>query len=280
MKEEIVTDALLREFLLGNVDDKERERIENLFLTDSEMRERVLGIEQDLIEEYLEDSLTERDKERFLSLYAQTDEQRRKLRITASIKDWAVREATATHAAAAPASVWSRFWTRLQLRPRLVVPITVILVIAIVLGIVWLNSWMEHRKHLAIEEELAQLNSPTSLREVPSEMTSLALRPVSVRSVEPQAELKIPPEIGFIELHLPWIRNERYSMYKAEIRRLGDHESFTIPNLQAESNSQFTIRLRLPAQMLRRGHYQINLTGIATDGSASSSEEYVFAVAN
>ena len=44
MKEERITDALLREFLLGNVADEEQERIENLFLTDPHTRERVLAL--------------------------------------------------------------------------------------------------------------------------------------------------------------------------------------------------------------------------------------------
>jgi len=240
----------------------------------------VLAVEQDLIDDYLEDSLSQGDKERFLSRYAQTDEQRRKLRITGAIKDWAVREARAPHLPAPKVSIWSRFWTWLQLKPRFLVPIAVTIVIAVVLAIVWLNSRTEERKHLAIEQELAQLNSPTSLREVPPQMTSFDLRPVAVRSVEQQVELRISAEIRLIELHLPWIRNERYPMYKARVQRLGDRESFTVPNLQAESDGRYTIRLRLPTQMLRRGQYQINLTGIAADGSASSSEEYSFAVAN
>ena len=280
MKEESVTDALLREFLLGKLRDEDRERVEDLFLTDSSMRERVLALEQDLIDDYLEDSLNQEDKERFLSRYAQTDEQRRKLRITGAIKDWAVREARAPHPAAPTLSVWSRIWTWLRLKPRFVVPIAITIVIAIVLAIVWLNSREEQRKHLAIEQELAQLNSPASLREVPPQITPFDLRPVSVRSGQPQTELKIPVEISFIELRLPWIQNERYSMYQAEVLRVGDREAFTIPNLQAESNGRYTIRLRLPAQMLIRGDYQINLTGLSTDGSAKSSEEYSFVVIN
>ena len=279
MKRE-VTDALLREFLLGKLADEDCERIEGLFLTDSPTRERVLALEQDLIDDYLEDSLSQGDKERFLARYAQTDEQRRKLRITGAIKDWAVREARAPHPAAPTVSVWSRFWTWLRLKPRFVVPIAVTIAIAIVLAIVWLNSRTEQRKHLAIEQELAQLNSPASLREVPPEMTSFDLRPVSVRSVGAQAELKIPAGIRLIELQLPWIQNERYSMYQAVVRRVSDRESFTISNLQAESDGRYTIRLRLPAQMLTRGDYQINLIGVAADGSASSSEEYSFVVAN
>lgn len=279
MKRE-VTDALLREFLLGKLADEDRERIEGLFLTDSPTRERVLALEQDLIDDYLEDSLSQGDKERFLARYAQTDEQRRTLRITGAIKDWAVREARAPHPAAPTVSVWSRFWTWLRLKPRFVVPIAVTIAIAIVLAIVWLNSRTEQRKHLAIEQELAQLNSPASLREVPPEMTSFDLRPVSVRSVGAQAELKIPAGSRLIELQLPWIQNERYSMYQAVVRRVSDRESFTISNLQAESDGRYTIRLRLTAQMLTRGDYQINLIGLAADGSASSSEEYSFVVAN
>jgi hypothetical protein len=280
MKEGLVTDALLREFLLGQLADEDRERIEDLFLTDSPTRERVLAVEQDLIDDYLEDSLSQVDQERFLARYAQTDEQRRKLRITGAIKDWAVREARAPHSTAPTVSGWSRFWTGLRLKPRFVVPIAVTLAIAIALTIVWLNSRTEQRKHLAIEQELAQLNSPASLREVPPAMTSFDLRPVSVRSIKPQAELKIPDGIHLIELQLPWIRNERYLMYQAQVRRVGDRESFTISNLQAETNGRYTIRLRLPAQMLTRGNYQINVTGVAADGSMSPSEEYSFVVAN
>ena len=280
MKEDSVTDALLREFLLGKLADADRERMEGLFLTDSATRERVLALEQDLIDDYLEDSLSQEDKERFLSRYAQTGEQRRKLRITGAIKDWVVREARAPHTAAPTISVWNRFWTWLRLKPRFVVPIVVTIVIAIVLAIGWLNSRMEQRKHFAIEQELAQLNSPASLRQTPPDMTSYDLRPVAVRSVEPQAEMKIPTGIRTVELRLPWIQPERYSLYRAEVRRVGDREAFRIPNLQAESNDRYTIRLRLPAQMLTRGDYQVKLTGVAADGSASSSQEYSFVVVN
>jgi len=278
MKEDSVTDALLREFLLGKLADADRERMEGLFLTDSATRERVLVLEQDLIDDYLEDSLSQEDKERFLSRYAQTDEQRRKLRITGAIKDWAVREARAPHPAAPTLSVWSRIWTWLRLKPRFVVPIAITIVIAIILAIVWLNSREEQRKHLAIEQELAQLNSPASLREVPPQITPFDLRPVSVRSGQPQAELKIPVEIRFIELRLPWIQTEHYPMYQAEVRRLRDRKSFKISNLQAQSNGRYTIRLRLPAQLLTSGNYQINLTGVTANGTLSFSEEYSFVV--
>lgn len=278
MKEEMITDALLREFLLGRVTDEERERIESLFLTDFRARDGVLTAEQDLIEDYLEDSLTKADKERFLSLYGQTDEQRRKLRITKSLKDWALTEARATQPVATPVSIWSRLGRELQLKPVFIVPIAVTIAIATVLGVVWLNSKMEQRKQMAVEQELAQLNSPASLRESPPQMISLELRPVTVRSVEPPRQLNPSAEIRIVELRLPWIQKERYLTYQAEVRRLGDDQSFTIRNLQAENDGGYAIRIRLPADMLSRGGYRILLSGIAPDGSPGPSEAYTFTV--
>lgn len=278
MKEGFYTDAVLREFLLGKVDEAERARIEDLLLTDPDLRDRVFAIEQDLIEDYLENSLIEDDKEKFLSLYAQTAEQQRTLRITKAIKDWAVMEASAPRATPAEVSFWSRFWTWLRLNPRFVVPIAVTIVIAIVIAIVWLNTRTAQQRHLAIELELAQLNSLTSRGETLPQMTSFDLRPVSVRSIETKNELRIPANTRFIELYLLWIRADRYALYQAEVLRIEGSESFTIRELEGDRDGRNTIRLRLPAEFLTRGDYRINLTGVSSDGSAGVSEEYTFAV--
>lgn len=280
MKEEQITDALLREFLLGKLADEKLERIETLFLTDSQTKERVVVIEQDLIEDYLEDSLTKEDRERFLLRYAQTDEQQRKLKITESIRDWAVTEASPPQAVVASVSAWDRLMTRLRLKPVFLVPIAAIVLIATVLAIVWLNTQKEQRKHLAIEQELAQLNSPMSLRETPSQMISFDLRPVTARSVEPTPGLSSRAGIRLVELRLPWIQREHYSIYQAEVRSIGNNKSYTIRNLPADSADRNVIRMRLPENILIRGQYQIHLSGIANNGSLSSPEEYSFVVSN
>jgi hypothetical protein len=279
MKEELMTDALLREFLLGRLaDDETRQRIESLFLTDPHTKETVLAVEQDLIEDYLEDNLTQDERQRFISRYAKTEEQRRNLRITKSIKDWAVAEPKAPPVTTPTVPVWNRLWTQLQFKPVLVVPIAIAIVIAIVLASIWLNSQRERRKHLAIEQELAQLNSPASLREVPAQMISRELKPVTVRSAELQTEISLRSDIHTVQFTLPWIQQERYPAYEAQVRRLDDDESYTIPNLQEVSNEQHVIRLRLLTSMLSPGQYQIHLRGVATDGARSPDEEYSFTV--
>jgi len=279
MKEELMTDALLREFLLGKVDEEERERIEGLFLTDSQARERILSAEQDLIEDYLENSLTEEDKELFLQRFGQTSAQHRQLQINQSVKDWALREAASTHTVSAQVSTSSRVRDLFRRRPAFVIPVVVAAMILITVVAVWLSSRREQQdRYHAIEQELVRLNTPSSLREFPPNMNSLDLSPVTVRSVEQEREIKKTAETQLIELRLPWTKRERYSAYRAEVRLVVADELFTIPTLQAEDDGVYRIRMRLPAYLLRRGHYRVRLTGVTPDGGPGLTEEYTFAV--
>jgi hypothetical protein len=278
MKEELLTDGLLRKFLLGELDDDERERVERLFITDRLSRDRVLTAEQDLIEDYLENSLTTADREKFLLHYGQTPLQKRKLRIAKSIQEWAVAEANVPRTIVpSTTSIWGRW--RDRLKPVFVIPITVTAIVAMMVGVVWINRRAERRntEHSAVEQELAKLNAPESLREVPPQMVSLELAPVTVRNVERQGELVRSADIRVLELRLLWMRDQYYSTYQASVRRIGDDKSFTTRNLQAENDGK-AIRIRLPASILSRGLYQIELIGITADGTASPAEEYSFTV--
>lgn len=280
MKEEGFTDALLREFLLGKVNEEERERIEGLFLTDSQARERILGVEQDLIEDYLEDSLTAEDKILFLARFGHTSAQQRQLRINKSLKDLALREeAASTHTVGAKVLALSRLRELFRLKPAFVIPTVVTAMIVIAVAAVWLSSRREQQdSYGAIEQELVQLNTPWSLREFPRNMTSLELSPVSVRSAEQEREFKKTAETRLVELRLPWRQKERYSTYRAEVSSVGGDELFKISNVQPENDGGYRVRIRLPAYAFRRGHYRVRLTGINPDGGAGLTEEYTLAV--
>ena len=242
MNDETVTDALLREFLLGQVSDEDRERIEGLFLTDPHARERALGVEQDLIEDYLEDTLSAGDRERFVARFAQTAEQRRKLRISKSIKDWAMTQAAPTVAAPRRARIWQRPYA---------LPIAAAILIAVVIAAFWLSRrW----QHATIESELAQLNAPsnTSNANVQRELS-----PVTVRGAGPQAQLS-PAARGVVELRLLLIQKESYSTYHVTLHRVDDRESYTVPNVAPSSDGK-AVPLLLPARFLTRGVWQITL---------------------
>jgi len=275
MNRRSISDATLREFLLGNVEEDERQRIEEVFISDALMRDRVLGLEQELVEDYLEDSLNLTDKERFLAQYAATPTQRQQLRITKSIKDWALTESKATVATPTPGSSWSRLFGRLRLRPIFVIPIVAAAFIALVFAGIWLSRKLEQRNDLlALEHEIAQLNSTSNSEQA---LTSLTLRPISVRSSEPQAELVTRGPAKVVELRLLWIQSEHYQRYQAVVKRAGVAQSFTIRDLQADSDGRL-IRIRLPIHILHDGSYELELSGVVSNGSPSQTEEYHFTV--
>jgi len=278
MKEEGATDALLRQFLLGRVEDEERQRIESLFITDSQMKDKVLAAEQKLIDDYLDDCLTTADKEAFLLFHGDTAAQRRKLEIARSIQEWAVNRTGKTPIPATPPlSLWDRL--RLPKKSILILPIAATAAVAIVFALVWVNNRRteRNREFLAVQQELAQLNTPSSLRDVPAEV-HLTLKPTVVRSVESQPELLSRPNIHIVELRLLWMQEKDYPSYQAVVRRAGDGQPYTLDNLTIEKDGGKMIRIRVPARILTRGNNQIELTGVAANGSKSSSEIYSFFV--
>lgn len=276
MKEEPVTDALLRQFLLGKVDDEERQRIERLFVTDRLSRDRVLAAEQELIDDYLEDTLSPADRESFLFRYGDTPAQQRKLRIAKSIQELALSKSDSIEAEIP--TVWSRLLARVRLKPVFVIPVAVTVIIAIMIAAWLFKLQPEDKQRSILEQELARLNDPASLSETPPGMSVLVLKPISVRSGETRPEFVAGGEIPLVELRLMWIQKERYSTYQAVIHRSGDAESSTVRPLHPQTEGGELIRLRLPAARLTRGLYQVELSGIATDGAIGPSEEYTFTV--
>jgi len=275
MKEGIVTDASLRQFLLGKVDDEERVRIESLVITNALTKERVCAAEEDLLEDYFEDALSAFDRERFRAQYAYSAHLQRRLQITGDIRNWAIGVQERKGASlGSQTSNWSSVFTSFRLKPVLVMLI-VATVIAIVIFGLWLNRKIELRnRQLAIEKEIVRLNASTSN---PEGIFSLTLRPVTLRSAEAQTELVMRPNIQIVELRLLWNFSESYPTYQAVLKRTGDTRSLVVPNLHAEIDRK-AILLRLPSKILTNGTYQVELTSIMSDGQSGPTEEFQFSV--
>jgi hypothetical protein len=283
MKSEFVTDVEITRFLLGDVDDEERRRIESVFISDPESRERILIVENALIDDYLEDSLPASDRDKFVAQYGDAPQQRRKLRIARSIKEYAVADAMVTQTATSVNSKWRTFLSSLRpRRPMLFIPVAATLMIVCVVAAVWLvqlNSRraQENNRRAAIERELTELNAPSSFQRDSSQVFTLVLPPVSPRGVNHQSKTAPQNANRVVELRLLWTRTEDYQSYLAVLRRVGGTEEFTIPNVYSEKNSGGSVlRLRIPAQDLPRGLYVISVSGVAADGTSGPAEEYNF----
>jgi hypothetical protein len=284
MRGDFVNDVALRRFLLGDVDDDERQRIETLFISDSDADKRILSAEDELFEDYLENSLTTSDREKFLQQYGNTPQQRRRLRIGKSIREYAVAEALIQTRTADPPKRRT-FLSSLGLHNRMFfIPVAATLILAMVVAVFWLVRWnvardQANNRLVAIERELSDLNTPANLRENPPQLLSMVLPPGSVRGMEARTELHQQSDVRLVELRLLWTRKEQYSSYRAVLQQVGKPEQFTVWNLHVETNAGGSVvRVRLPAHLLVRGLYQVTLSGIASNGAPDLSDEYTFAV--
>jgi len=284
MSDDQITDAGLRQFLLGNLEEVERQRIERLFISDAEWKQKILTAEEDLIEDYLEGSLSEPQRQQFLSQYAATPRHIRRLQITKLIKQHAKAEADVGRAPAQttkPVGFFAKLW---PLNLRIMIPAAAVLAIAFLAGIIFLVLFSSGRRspeatqRASIERELAELNSPDRGGQVAARSVSLVLVPVSVRSAGSGSELTRNPDTQVVELRLVWMPKEEYSNYRAVLRHVGDSDQFTINNLKLlKDQTGRAVIARIPAHVLRRGLYQVNLAGV--DQTASEpSQEYTFTV--
>lgn len=271
MKEEPVSDALLRQFLLGQVDDQERQRLESMFVTGALSNERVIAAEQHLMDDFLDDSLTPEDKQRFLAQYGETPAEQRKLRIAKSIQDWAATREVDVVAG----SWWSRLFERIQLKPAFVIPVAAVALIAIVFAVVALRSrWEQRNRYLAIQQELVRLNSPSMLSE--ALVPALTLTPGTVRSAEPEKEITPSADAESVMLRLLWTQKEKFPSYQATIGKIDEEQRFTTSGLQLDSGNG--IRLNLSSRYLTRGLYRVEISGVAANGTTGPPEEYQFQV--
>jgi hypothetical protein len=285
MNEKPMTKAVAKRFLLGAVDDSERRQIESLFVIDPETQETILLAEDELLEDYLEGSLSESDRTRFLDQYAYGPKERRKLRIAGSIREYAQAEAARAQSGNTALQKLRHFISLRWLAERRVyIPIAVAVTAVVIVTAIWLVTWNNERMrdnnlHVAINREMTELNSPSNLRENPPQMLSLVIPSVSLRSVNSPAEITPQPANRVIELQLLWPQKEESQSYQAVLRRVGGTEEFTIANLHAEQKpGGKVVRLRLPVQSLAPGLYHTSVSAVAGDGSAGPAEEYNFVI--
>lgn len=280
MKEEDFEEATLRRFLLGRLNEDERERVEERFTTDRDFRELALMVEAELVEEYLDGSLPESEEELFVKHLLSTPEQQRKIRIAGSLRSYLDAGEPAAHTlpghdAREPAAVGGGISLNgfLFNRPALFAA-SLALLLALVFGSVWLFGVRRQRNQLAeVRRALEQLNRLP----LPDGSTGVFLSPLTVRGGGAQNTLQ-PPNDAVAHLWLLLVKDE-YQSYQVVFWKEDDAERFTLGGLRAEATpSGKAIPVRLPAGLLRPGTYVFTLNGVTADGLTEEVGEYDFRV--
>lgn len=271
---------LLRRYLLGELGEGERESVEERFITDRDFKELTLVIEDELVEAYHSGELSELEEASFENHFLATPQQRRKVRLARTLKEYAIAEATAhptepggeIHAPGPDESklghmpFWHNSWV--------FVPASLALLL-VVLGLSWL-AWTQQRgKDLAaVRLELERLNHQPA----PDGSPWVALTPLNVRGPGETNVLQSPAGGTVVRLWLMLIKDE-YQGYQVVLQKDGDAEQFPVSGLRAETTPRGrAIPLRIPAEVLPPGTFILKLSGADEGERVEEVGEYNFRV--
>lgn len=271
-----LNEDLIRQFLLGELDEDTRRRVDEVFLCDAEARQRILIGEEDLIDDYLDNLLSPTEVELFLQNYLTSPQQKQRLETAKSLRAFVETESARQE---------KSWWPKIPLfdSPRTSLPVAVVVAIVVISGVAWLvrSSLIEmgrRNRRIAIEREVEQANSPAAIATTnPTEVVTFVLSPYSTRERAPRFMLK--PGINTLDLWLLHSADQGILKYEAQVVLVGGEDPFTIRNLHVEPRPEGNaIRVRIPTRLLTRGTYQIELKAASQNEEPKTVSEFTLHV--
>ncbi len=257
-----------KQYLLGDLPGDQTEAIDLQIITDENLAEELSLAESELIEDYLEGSLTDDEKRLFDANFMISDARRQELNDISLLKNYA-RDLEAQKKQPAPDAAPRLGVVELlkaYLRP---LALAAAVVVLLVVGLFWAGYLSGSVS--ALEKEYAELNKK-DLNNV-SELTgysNVILSTGSFRdanSAVRQSEEKLSDTVLFRLVLLTKVGDG--STFKAKVLR-GTSLVFTVDAAKAyQTGEGRDIRMLLPKSILQKGQYQIKLEN-ASGGEAGT----------
>lgn len=274
---------LIRQFLLGDLDEGRREQMEERLLTDAELQEQVEATRGELADEYVFGLMAERDLQLFESNVRLTPEQSHELRLS-----HALRKYVETTAETAPAEV-------VKFKPRggTSSPRWWAAAAAVIIVVAGYGGWtVYHNRQVAaqlerlrsqrlkVEQELAVLNRQNLPASDDPSVINLTLASDIERSEgdgrrADENRAVVSEGKNFVLLRLPV--KDKSNSYRAVIETDDGADIYTVNDRKAVADGGGrVVELLLPGRLLPTGNYQVTLVGVA--GQDSEAVTYPFQV--
>jgi hypothetical protein len=261
---------LIRQYLLGLAAPEDSLLVEEqLLLAGDAFYQELLIAEDELVDEYLSDHLTEFERQRFETHFLQAPERRQKLGFARALRRYVDLAGTSRQPEANASSLSpevpsvphpppAKFLSFLHSRNP-VVPYALVAATALIVGgfsWVLLNNWRQ------------QKTRPTG------EVLAVVLTPGRTRDSGETKRVAISPDTGIVRLQLA-VANADYLSYRALVLSSDLTEVWNQTELTAREQSGLkVVTADLPANSLSPGDYQIKLSGQLRDGASEDIATY------
>jgi hypothetical protein len=257
---------LIRQYLLGELDEHEREQLERRVITNPDYKQQVLITEEDLLDEFVNGTLSPHELESFTRMYSSSPAQRRKVKIAQALNRYALE-----HSPVVPQMAhrsWARslielFSSKNRFHQFSLAALILVLAVGSVL-IYWLIAHMWSTDSYA----LRQLNQPNSEILQPSgSVVSVSLPPLLFRGTGENQDITITKQTQTVQLRLPDPSSGTY-WFQAVLKDSERAEVFRLEDLRARQIDQhFVLVLQIPARMLKAQDYELLISEKRADGS-------------
>lgn len=275
----------IKTYLLGGMDDAGRERFEKRVIADLDYKDAVLMVEDELMEDFIADRLSESERRDFVKHLLATPQQRQRLADLRALHDYFRHPSDLKAKAAAGGTALSRLWRRVAgslwhgrwPSPRAA---TAVLTVALAAGVFlgaryWLNS-PEANWSVAFRAEWVRLNDPQSPAPQSSSAAPVTLTPALIRSGREMTRVVAPPgtETVQVQLRLP---PEQHSSYRVTLRPVDGKEAFPLPPLPPQTaGGNRVLLMNVPVKLLPRGDYELQLSGVGANDTSINLNSYHF----
>jgi anti-sigma-K factor RskA len=262
---------LVRQYLLGDLEDEQRQQFEQQLFADGDFFERVLMIEDELIEDFVFDLLPLADERKFVGHFLSTPRQIQKLRTARALKQYSERVAR-------PSSHQERIITFLRGR-QLLAAVSLAAILVVGLAGIWILT------RVSLDQEVAQLNavrSPELNLGINQSEQAITLVPIRVRSGAEidliEQSVSISPGTQVVQLRLQ-LAGDEYRDHRVVLQREPDSRIFTVVNLRArETANGKLLVVRAPSRIFSPGEYRLLLSGMTPDGREENLGSYAFRI--
>jgi anti-sigma factor RsiW len=288
-------DGLIK-YLLGELSEQERDRIEDKYFADDALHERLLALEEDLTDAYVCGQLSSEQNQHFEKWFLRSPERLERLEFSRALVQYASHAAIPT---AEQPALWQSILSFLRVSPsgQLALACALLALILIPVAI-----WQEVKHRAEVERQLAIRKKQEKIR--PAETANLPKQPSSEGqgARTETAKPKLPPVFAFA---LTSVVRDGHSegnlvrvpagpariQLKVEVES-GDYRNYhatvltpegtQIPQtiagkIATQSTAGSTVLVDLP-DAIAPGDYILKLKGIASDGSSDEVAAYSFKV--
>jgi hypothetical protein len=290
---------VIRRYLLGDLDEEQRQRLEERIFISPAFKTQVQIAEDELAEDYLAERLPASDRDAFRQRLLLTREQSQRIEVISALRDFAAQQPPLSISTVAKDTRDPRRRDAKLLSflaggsPKAILAVVTIVVIVTVAAF-WLLRYSSitrpipdelTRRH-EIEREVSRLNPPGG-QPLPPELTapaahisSVTLNPNIVRrSGGELAKIEIQNNITIaqfrLKLPLDGYDNYRLALYTSEGIELLSHDGLTPQTLNGFKDLIFN----LPSSVLSPGDYQLRLSGRHNSDRFEEVADYNFRVA-